>query len=730
MKINQKIASGFLMVGLLILVVSYISVVTYEDLSTSYRKVVEEVLLGTIEVQKIEATLYHCEYHTEKYGLTGNIEHKKMAEDMLADLEGHVAAHRLYHASLDDPKVIHVIDEEVETFASFITEYILLKDRGGSKEQLDIVEAKIHQAIHNFTSSVGPYMRQHLKDAEETIKTSKQQTVQTRKLILVSSAIVLILTVAWGLFVSRLISAPIRKLTKAAAQIGRGHLDTDIEIKSKDEIGELAVSFSKMVQDLKSITVSRDEFAKEVVERTKAETALRDSEERMRAILEASPEMIFQVDTDFRIIWANKKCLDYNPKAVGSFCHKEYQGKDEVCEGCPCYKALKTNQTSISVMYHPAMKGVQGESYWENIGVPLRDNQGNVIGAIEIARDVTKLMQSMKALRQSEEKLEGIVDSVIDHMIMVDEQFNIVWANDIAKEFFGSDLVGMKCYSTYHGHDKACEPCIVKECFEDGKVHEFETEINTPKGEKRAARCTASIAAWSEDNRPKMVVEFLRDITERKRAEEQIEASLREKEVLLQEIHHRVKNNLQVISSLLNLQARYIKEDTYADMFTESHNRILSMALIHEELYQSKDLARIDLNNYIRHLANALFRSYGVDTGRIILTIDIADLVLDIGTAIPCGLIINELVSNALKYAFPKDNKGKIKIALRSFNENEVELIVSDNGVGLPKDLDLTNPKSMGLRLIHIMTKQIEGKLVLDRNDGTKFQIRFKKMVG
>ncbi|OEU82283.1 MAG: hypothetical protein BA865_11220 [Desulfobacterales bacterium S5133MH4] len=730
MKINQKIISGFLMVGLLILVVSYISVVTYEDLSTDYRKIVGEVLPGTIEAQKIEATLYHCEKHTEKYGLTGNIEDKKMAEDMLVDLEEHVAAHKLYHTGHADPKVINMIDEGVETFTSFVTEYILLKDQGGSKEQLDIVGVKMHQATHNFISSAKPYMDNHLKDAIKTIETAKQGAAQARKLIFGLSVIVLTLAVLWSIFVSRLISAPIRKLTKAAAQIGRGHLDTDIEIKSKDEIGELAVSFSKMAQDLKSITVSRDEFAKEVAERIKAETALRDSEERMRTILEASPDMIFQVDTDFRIIWANKPCRDFNPKAVGSFCHKEYQGKDEICEGCPCYKALKTNQTSISVMYHPAMEGVQGESYWENIGVPLRDDQGNAIGAIEIARDVTERMQSEKTLRQSEEKLAGIVESVTDNMIMVDEQFNIVWANGVAKELFGPDLVGMKCYSVYHGHDEACKPCIVKECFGDGKVHEFETEINTPKGDKKSAWCTASVSAWSEDNRPKMVVEFLRDITERKRAEEQIAASLREKEVLLQEIHHRVKNNLQVISSLLNLQARYIKEDTYADMFRDSQNRIMSMALIHEELYQSKDLARIDLNDYIRHLTNALFRSYGVDTGRIVLTIDIADLVLGIGTAIPCGLIINELVSNALKYAFPKDNKGEIKIAFRSFNENEVELIVSDNGVGLPKDLDLTNPESMGLRLIRIMTNQIDGKLELDRNDGTKFQIRFKNMVG
>jgi hypothetical protein len=122
MKINQKIISGFMVVGILIFVVIYADIVIYEDLSTDYRKVVGELLPGTIEAQKMEATLYHCEKYTEKYGLTGNIEHKKMAEDMLADLEEHVAAHSLYHAGLDDPKVIHIIDEGVETFTSFITE--------------------------------------------------------------------------------------------------------------------------------------------------------------------------------------------------------------------------------------------------------------------------------------------------------------------------------------------------------------------------------------------------------------------------------------------------------------------------------------------------------------------------------------------------------------------------------------------------------------------------------
>ncbi len=201
-----------------------------------------------------------------------------------------------------------------------------------------------------------------------------------------------------------------------------------------------------------------------------------------------------------------------------------------------------------------------------------------------------------------------------------------------------------------------------------------------------------------------------------------------EKEVLLQEIHHRVKNNLQVISSLLNLQARYIKEDTYADMFRDSQNRIMSMALVHEELYQSKDLARIDLNDYIRNLTNALFRSYGADTGSVALKIDVADVVFGVDTAIPCGLIINELVSNSLKYAFPGGKEGEITIALRPTDGDEIDLTVSDNGVSIPDDLDLTNTGTLGIKLVHILTDQIRGRLEVDRSEGTTFRIRFKRI--
>ncbi len=351
----------------------------------------------------------------------------------------------------------------------------------------------------------------------------------------------------------------------------------------------------------------------------------------------------------------------------------------------------------------------------------------SIIYAQQLNEEIVERRRAEDELRESEEKLTGIVDSVTDLMTMVDEQFNIVWANDVTMSIFGTDMVGKKCHSVYHGSDKVCEQCIVKKCFEDGKIHEFETEIIGADGSRMNFWCTASVAARYEDGRPKMVVEFLHDITDRKRAEEKIRASLREKEVLLREIHHRVKNNMQVISSLLKLQSKYIKDEEDVEMFKESQNRIKSMALVHEKLYQSEELANIDFNEYVKHLANILFRSYGIDTGEIALKIDVEDVIIEVDTAIPCGLIINELVSNSLKYAFPEGGKGEVKITLHSTDENEMELTVSDDGVGVPKDLDFRNTESLGLRLVNILTKQIGGRLDLESSKGAKFHIRFKR---
>ena len=438
MKINQKLISGFLVVSLLILAVSYISITIQERLTTNFQEIAGEVLPGTVALMNMEANLYHSLVHATKYASTGDIENKKAVETLTADLRKYLTIHRLHHVRHDDPMHIEIIDGKIDTFISFVTEYILLKDKGTSEEELGIVNAKINRIVDDFESWTDPFIKQHLKNSREAIKTTKQDITHAHKLILGSSAIILILALALGFFISRFISKPIIKLTEAAAQIGKGKLDAKIEIESKDEIGELATSLNKMTKDLQLITVSRDAFAQEVVEREKI----------------------------------------------------------------------------------------------------------------------------AEALRESEQKLSGVVDSVTDAMVMLDDEFNVLWINNVAKNLFGPDLVGKKCYSTYHGHTEVCEPCIVKQCFEDGKVHEFETVITPTDGDRINFWCTASVAARDEDGRPRMVVEFLRDITDRKQVQREIETLKQQIEFIL----GAAKTGLDIIDPEFNIRYIYTEwEKVYGD---------------------------------------------------------------------------------------------------------------------------------------------------------------------
>ncbi|MEQ8974049.1 MAG: PAS domain S-box protein [Coleofasciculus sp. C1-SOL-03] len=219
------------------------------------------------------------------------------------------------------------------------------------------------------------------------------------------------------------------------------------------------------------------------------------------------------------------------------------------------------------------------------------------------------------------------------------------------------------------------------------------------------------------------------DITERQKAEEQIKASLKEKEVLLKEIHHRVKNNLNVVSSLLELQADSITEPHIGKLFEESQNRIYSMALIHEKLYRSPTIGQINLEDYIQDLANNLFDSYNVNEDCIQLHITVEPIFLNIETATPCGLIINELVSNSLKHAFPDEREGGIvAIDCHQQSDGQIHLVISDNGIGFPEALDFQDTESMGFQVVCTLIEQLEGTIELQRTPGTVFSIQFSEL--
>jgi two-component sensor histidine kinase len=202
------------------------------------------------------------------------------------------------------------------------------------------------------------------------------------------------------------------------------------------------------------------------------------------------------------------------------------------------------------------------------------------------------------------------------------------------------------------------------------------------------------------------------------------QASLKKKDLMLKEIYHRMKNNMQIISSLLSLQGDYVDDKKILDILRESQTRVRSMAILHEKLYQSQDEYRINTSDYIQSLVQDLFKTHTISEGKITPIIEVDDVKLNIKTAVPCGLIINELISNSLKYAFPQESKGKIHISLKA-KDDKFKLIISDSGIGFPEELDFKNTESLGLKLVSSLTNQIDGNIELDRSQGTKFKITF-----
>lgn len=334
------------------------------------------------------------------------------------------------------------------------------------------------------------------------------------------------------------------------------------------------------------------------------------------------------------------------------------------------------------------------------------------------------------ALLTSPDPLAKILDLADDAIISVDEEQRIILYNQGAERIFG-----------YSSHEVSGQPLDI--LLPARLVEQHRQHIRDFAGSHVTARrmgdrseilgrhkngtefpAEASISKVEVLNR-KMYTVILRDVTQRVAAEEKIRTSLREKEALLKEIHHRVKNNLQVVSSLLGLQSRVVNDEQTRKMFQESQNRIHSMALLHEGLYQSNSLSRVDFPEYIRQLASHLFHSYGVAAGRINLRTDLDALYLNMDAAVPCGLIINELVSNSLKYAFPEGREGEIRIELREHMEGMARLVVADNGVGLKSDIDWVTARSLGLRLVRTLADQLEAKIEIDSRSGTEVRLTF-----
>ncbi|MBG1245637.1 PAS domain-containing sensor histidine kinase [Nostoc sp. NZL] len=522
------------------------------------------------------------------------------------------------------------------------------------------------------------------------------------------------------------------------------------------------------------------QLAKEIAERIRTEEVLRESEQRWQLALRGNNDGIWDwnVKTNevfFSVRW--KEMLGYEDHEISNHLDEcvtrvHPDELDWVTQTIQQHFAQKTPFYTIE--YRILCK--DGTYKWIlDRGQALWDEDGNVVRMVGSHTDITERKQAEKALSNLLNQLESIVEQRTAELTRINQSLQAeiterhrmeqalreseqrfraafhqaavgiahvaidgrwLLVNQRLCNILGytpEELQLLSFQDITHPDDLSADLKYIDQILADN--------IQTYSMEKRYF-CKDTSIVWVNltvslmrelSGEPKYFISVVEDISERKAAqrdrkqwEEQMQASLLEKEVLLKEIYHRVKNNLQVISSLLSLQSAYIKDKHDLVIFKQSQQRIASMALVHEKLYQSQDLARINFGEYIRDLVASLFSAYEVNEDAIALTINIDDHVfLGLDTAIPCSLIIHELVSNSLKYAFPSGRNGTIYIGIKKNNEHEATLIVSDNGIGLPSNFNFKNMASLGWQLVDALTNQLGGNINIQGARGVECDLTF-----
>ncbi len=467
----------------------------------------------------------------------------------------------------------------------------------------------------------------------------------------------------------------------------------------------------------------------DITERKRTEEALLENEKRFRTIIEVTGAGYFRIGRDGLFQFVNAAWLSMHG----------YSSPDEVIGKHVAITQVDIDMVSAQGMVDDFLNGTLtpvGESSRKNrdgsIGYQSYTvnpviHGGTITGLEGFLIDITEHKKTMDALKISEERFRSLFDTMTEGVAIHRLVYNykgkpvdyiIMDSNPAFETHTGLDrskVAGRKATDVY-GTATPPNFDVYVQVASTGKPVRFDTYFEPLKKH-------FSISAFSPARG--FFATVFEDITEHRIAEEKITASLREKELLLKEIHHRVKNNMQIIISLLRMKAEKVRDPEIARHFQDSQNRIFSMALIHERLYQTQDFARIDLNSYAHSLIQELFCMYDVEPHKIRFTLDIQDIPMGIDQAIPFGLVINELVTNSIKYAFPPDKTGEGMISISmSMQNGSIETIISDNGIGILESVDYKSTGSSGLTLVHmIIEKQLQGTIRLSRDKGTTYSI-------
>ncbi|WP_243359884.1 PAS domain S-box protein [Fundidesulfovibrio terrae] len=513
----------------------------------------------------------------------------------------------------------------------------------------------------------------------------------------------------------------VRKAIANMAETGQPIPATELILRRKD--GSLAPVFSshavvRMAEGRSALYC----FDVDIGPLRRAEEALRASEERMRLLVENAGDAIYLTDMKGRIV-------DVNPEAERQtgFTRQELLNMavldldvSQSPESMSAFAKLISTQHRGS--FETRHRRKDGSSFPVDQRVVFLESEGRGL-LLSLARDITARKRAEKVITEANQTLTVILDSVPADVNVVDaETLEILFMNKAMKETFRRDCTGETCHRAFRGRDDACENCTIPSLlaspsdpggvsvWEDWNAHTARWCMN----HDRALR-------WIDGRMAR--IQIATDISERKRTEQAMAASLHEKEILLREVHHRVKNNLQIISSLLNLQEQGLGDPAAMAVLAESRSRVMSMATIHEQLYRSRDFSEIDVDGYLRQILPRLVTTYKGDRN-IALELEVVPVALALDQAIPFGLIINELATNALKHGFKDHDKGTLRVSAL-LSGKHLRLEVADDGNGLPEGFDLSNAETLGLQLVSSLAGQLKGRLEAVNGSGALFRLEF-----
>ena len=357
----------------------------------------------------------------------------------------------------------------------------------------------------------------------------------------------------------------------------------------------------------------------------------------------------------------------------------------------------------------------------------IKINENEPLGLVCIGSDLTKEKEIKKALKESEILYSTLIKTDPDAIITTDLNGKISYTSKQTLEMYGyenkDELIGISIFDLVADAYKEKAKEDMEKTKNENVLRNLEYNFVKKNGDQFIGEWNAAVIK-NPENKPTAFMITARDITHHKNIEVQMQASIQEKNVLLKEIHHRVKNNLQIISSLLNLQSRYIEDEKAYEVFKESQNRVKSMAMVHEKLYQTGNFAELSVAEYLEGLIENIYSSYGVNIDRIKMEINAENIFLDINTSIPCFLLINEVITNCIKHAFPDGRSGTIIIDFKKLNDKHI-IRIQDDGIGLPDDFNINQTNTLGMQLITSLTSQLDGELEVTSNNGAEFKVTF-----